>query len=52
MRKRLVTPIPHDRVAFDQGGLDVASLGMVEIWLPSSGNNPETTSYRRLQCLW
>jgi hypothetical protein len=31
MRKRLVTPIPRDRVAFDEGGLDVASLGMVEI---------------------
>jgi hypothetical protein len=31
MRKRLVTPIPHDRGTFDEGGLDVASLGMVEI---------------------
>ena len=31
MRKRLFTPIPHDRVPFDEGGLDVANLGVVEI---------------------
>jgi len=31
MRKRLATPIPHDRVPFDEGGVDVANLGMVEI---------------------
>lgn len=31
MRKRLVSPIPHDRVPFDNGGLDVANLGIVEI---------------------
>jgi hypothetical protein len=31
MRKRLVTPIPHDRVPLDKGGLNVADLGMVEI---------------------
>jgi hypothetical protein len=31
MRKRLVTPIPRDLVSFDEGGLDVANLGMVEI---------------------
>jgi len=31
MRKRLVTPIPHSRVPLDEGGLDIASLGLVEI---------------------
>jgi len=31
MRKRLVSPIPHDRVPFDNRGLDVANLGIVEI---------------------
>jgi hypothetical protein len=31
MRKRLVTPIQRDLVSFDEGGLDVANLGMVEI---------------------
>jgi hypothetical protein len=31
MRKRLVNPIPHDRVPFDNGGLDLANLGIVEI---------------------
>jgi len=31
MRKRLITPIPNDRVPFDEGGLDVANLGTVEI---------------------
>jgi hypothetical protein len=31
MRKRLISPIPHDRLPFDGGGLDLAKLGMVEI---------------------
>ena len=31
MRKRLISPIPHDRLPFDGGGLDLANLGMVEI---------------------
>jgi hypothetical protein len=31
MRKHLVTPIPHGRVPFDEGVLEVANLGMVEI---------------------
>ena len=31
MRKRLVSPIPHDRVPFSNSGLDVANLGIVEI---------------------
>jgi hypothetical protein len=31
MRKRLMSPILHDRLPFDGGGLDVANLGMVEI---------------------
>jgi hypothetical protein len=31
MRKRLIAPIAHDRVPFDNGGLDVANLGMIEI---------------------
>jgi hypothetical protein len=31
MRKRLISPIPHGRVPFDRGGLDLANLGMVEI---------------------
>jgi len=31
MRKRLITPVPHDRVPFDEGALDVANLAMVEI---------------------
>jgi hypothetical protein len=31
MRKRLISPIPPDRLPFDGGGLDVANLGMVEI---------------------
>ena len=31
MRKRLISTIPHDRLPFDRGGLDLANLGMVEI---------------------
>jgi hypothetical protein len=31
MRKRLISAIPHERVPFDRGGLDLANLGMVEI---------------------
>src|SRR5580700_2884541 len=31
MRKRLISANPRDRVSFDEGGLDLASLGMVEI---------------------
>jgi hypothetical protein len=31
MRKRLIAPVPHDRVAFDWGGLDLASVGLVEL---------------------
>ena len=31
MRKRLISPIPHERVRSDSGGLDLANLGMVEI---------------------
>jgi hypothetical protein len=31
MRKRLISPIPHDRRPFDGDGLDLANLGMVEI---------------------
>jgi hypothetical protein len=31
MRKRLITSIPNDRVPFNEGGLDVANLAMVEI---------------------
>ena len=31
MRKRLMSPILHDRLPFDGDGLDVANLGMVEI---------------------
>jgi hypothetical protein len=31
MRKRLISTIPHDRLAFDGGGPDLANLGMVEI---------------------
>ncbi len=31
MRKRLISPIPHDRVPFDSGALDLANLGVVEI---------------------
>ena len=31
MRKRLVTPIPDDRVPFESGTLDVANLALVEI---------------------
>ena len=31
MRKRLVTPIPHDRVPFESGALDVANLAIVEV---------------------
>jgi hypothetical protein len=31
MRKRLISPIPHERVPSDSGGLDLANLGMVEI---------------------
>jgi hypothetical protein len=31
MRKRLISPIPPDRLPFDGGELDVANLGMVEI---------------------
>jgi hypothetical protein len=31
MRKRLISPIPHDRVPFDNGALDLANLATVEI---------------------
>ena len=31
MRKRLISANPRERVSFDEGGLDLASLGMVEI---------------------
>ena len=31
MRKRLISPIPHDRVPFENGGLDVPNLAIVEI---------------------
>jgi hypothetical protein len=31
MRKRLVTPVPHDRLPFESGTLDVANLALVEI---------------------
>lgn len=31
MRKRLVTPIPHNRVPFETGTLDIAKLASVEI---------------------
>ena len=31
MRKRLVSPIPHDSVPLENGGLDVANLATVEI---------------------
>jgi hypothetical protein len=31
MRKRLISPIPHDRVPSDSGALVVANLGTVEI---------------------
>jgi hypothetical protein len=31
MRKRLISPIPTDRLPFDRGGLDLAKLGMVEV---------------------
>ena len=31
MRKRLISPIPHGRVPFDNVGLDVANLAIVEI---------------------
>jgi hypothetical protein len=31
MRKRLISAIPRDRVSSDEGGLDLANLGMVEI---------------------
>jgi len=30
MRKRLISQIPHDRLPFDGGGLDLPNLGMVE----------------------
>jgi len=30
MRKRLISQIPHDRLPFDGGGLDLLNLGMVE----------------------
>jgi hypothetical protein len=29
--KRLISPLPHDRVSLDGGELDLANLGMVEI---------------------
>jgi hypothetical protein len=31
MRKRLISPISHDRVPFENGALDVANLAIVEI---------------------
>src|SRR5580692_6636106 len=31
MRKRLISANPRDRVSFDEGGLNLANLGMVEI---------------------
>jgi hypothetical protein len=31
MRKRLISAKPRDRVSFNEGGLDLANLGMVEI---------------------
>jgi hypothetical protein len=31
MRKRLISPMPHDRLAFDGAGLDLANLATVEI---------------------
>jgi hypothetical protein len=31
MRKRLMSPILHERLPFDRGGLDLASSGTVEI---------------------
>ena len=31
MRKRLISQIPHDRLPFGGGGLDLPNLGMVEI---------------------
>jgi hypothetical protein len=31
MRKRLISANPRDRVSSDEGGLDLANLGMVEI---------------------
>jgi len=31
MRKRLISAKPRDRVSFNEGGLDLADLGMVEI---------------------
>jgi hypothetical protein len=31
MRKRLMSPILHDRLPFDGDGLDLANLGTVEI---------------------
>ena len=31
MRKRLISANPRERVSFDEGGLDLASLGMVQI---------------------
>jgi hypothetical protein len=31
MRKRLISPLPHDRVSLDGGELDLTNLGMVEI---------------------
>jgi len=31
MRKRLISPMPHDRLTFDGAGLDLANLATVEI---------------------
>jgi hypothetical protein len=38
MRKCLISTIPHDRLPFDHGGLDVANLGMVEITSEDEGH--------------
>jgi hypothetical protein len=37
MRKRLISAIPIERVALDKDGLDLASLGMVEITSEDAG---------------
>ena len=37
MRKRLVTPTPHDCVPFESGALDVANLALVEITSEDQG---------------
>jgi hypothetical protein len=31
MRKRLISPMPHDRLSFDGAGLDLANLATVEV---------------------